>query len=261
MNGDMKKEFLTSIIAVISVLNICSFASDFRLVKDEVFDAENSAEWFNITIPAGSELKNYWQIHYTGQITPMEVSLEFPHSLMARQWVTARISNFPYDPNQFRQLQNRGIVTRGPISIRVFPLSHPITNFNSLGEMTITPARPIFDCGIPISEEAAKEIEAQKSKPTQPVQNPPFVLTDEAKSVCGIYQWQFGEGPWQVMDIRSDGTIFTYRYQDSNPSFEFDKRSSQWSMAGNHVFFGKLQFTTEGEDLIDSKGNRWERTR
>ena len=40
-----------------------------------------------------------------------------------------------------------GLVTKEPIALRLFPLSSARTNFNATGEMSVTPARPIYDYG------------------------------------------------------------------------------------------------------------------
>ena len=44
-----------------------------------------------------------------------------------------------------------GLVTKEPIALRLFPLSPPRTNFNATGVMSITPARPIFNYGTPVT--------------------------------------------------------------------------------------------------------------
>jgi hypothetical protein len=135
--------------------NRINHVQDIRVVNGQPYDVTTSKKWVSITIPAGSVLNNASGIHFTGQIQPKKVFLVFPHSKMAAQWPTVMIQNFPYNPIYFAQNSENQVVTRDLLNLRVFPLSHPSTNWTALGEMKITPARPDFDYGLPYTNKVS----------------------------------------------------------------------------------------------------------
>ena len=148
------------------VTNMAGFVQDIRVVNGQEYDVTTSKEWVSITIPTGTGLLNANQIHFTGTVHPIDINLAFRVASAVRRNVyeTVVIHNFPYDPKYFYNVSptSRGsfqasfplIQTRLPLTLRVFPLSHPSTNWNALGEMKITPARPDFDFGL---QEAAQK--------------------------------------------------------------------------------------------------------
>jgi hypothetical protein len=118
--------------------------------------------FLDVMIPAASELVNARQIHYNGEIKPISVILVFPIAKTAGRWVDAIIDHFPYDPKYFTKTytlpEREKIVLRAPLHLRVFPLTHPITNWTALGEMRITPpASPHFDYGLPTTNQITSE--------------------------------------------------------------------------------------------------------
>ena len=124
---------------------------DIRVVNGQVYDVTTSKRWVSITIPVGSRLFNADAIHFIGAIQPRKVVFQFPSERTASQvipGVPVKIDHFPYDSKYFERTRD-GILTSVPLNLRVFPLSHPTTNWTALGEMKITPARPDFDYGLP----------------------------------------------------------------------------------------------------------------
>jgi hypothetical protein len=120
-------------------------------------------------------------VSFNGVIQPQVVLFQIPAVYDFGQPNIATIKDFPYTPSFFMQgsmqfgfkSQNvsaiffdasmghnsfgntstpniiPALVTKKAIRLRVFPLSHPITNWNASGQATIIPAKPIFDYGIP----------------------------------------------------------------------------------------------------------------
>jgi hypothetical protein len=149
--------------------------TEFRMVGKMKYDV-SKPPFLDVTIPAGSELLNARVIQFKGEIKPVFVGLAFPHAKTAGQWTTATIEHFPYDPKYFTRTYGVSystglpdprngeiILLREPLHLRVFPLSHPTTNWTALGEMKITPARPVFDYGLPCTNNVSevKKTEAQ----------------------------------------------------------------------------------------------------
>ncbi len=119
-------------------------------------------------------------VSFNGVIQPQVVLFQIPAVYGFGQPTIARINNFPYTPSLFMQgsmqfgfrSQNLtdvffdasmghnsfgntshpniipALVTKQAMRLRVFPLSHPTTNWNASGKATIIPAKPIFDYGI-----------------------------------------------------------------------------------------------------------------
>jgi hypothetical protein len=74
-------------------------------------------------------------------------------------------------------------------------------------------------------------------------------------AVSGIYRFSIFEGAGKEYDLRSDGTAKAFT--ESTAGFVGSGRDTAWTMNGNIVTIGNLKFTIEGDDLIDSRGNRW----
>jgi len=126
---------------------------DLRMVNGQNYDVTTSKDWVSITIPAGTGLLDEGKIHFTGTVQPMNLTFSIPQGRYGGTFVSIR--NFPYDAKYFyKRTPITGVVTKLPLNLRVFPLSHPTTNWNALGEMKITPARPVFDYGLPCTNNA-----------------------------------------------------------------------------------------------------------
>jgi len=78
---------------------------------------------------------------------------------------------------------------------------------------------------------------------------------DKISAICGIYRFSIFEGAGREYDLRSDGTAKAFT--ESTAGFVGSGRDVAWTMNGNIVTIGNLKFTIEGDDLIDSRGNRW----
>ena len=85
------------------------------------------------------------------------------------------------------------------------------------------------------------------------------------KMVCGIYEIRLGVGvgiPINKIELRSDGTAYRSRLLGDYGEQEMNKIKSTWTLNENVATISDgMKFTIEGDDLIDSKGNRWLRTR
>src|SRR5580693_7897133 len=91
----------TAIACVVQTEAQTNESKDLRIVGGHVYDVTTSKNWVSISIPAGSCLLNAAVIHFTGEVQPRRVNLAFPHSIMAAQWPTVMIQNFPYTPIYF----------------------------------------------------------------------------------------------------------------------------------------------------------------
>ena len=80
---------------------------------------------------------------------------------------------------------------------------------------------------------------------------------DKIEAICGIYEYSQIEGAGREYDLRSDGTAIKLRESENAGFIRQGKNTEPWSLSGNMVTIGNMQFTIEGEDLIDSRGNRW----
>jgi hypothetical protein len=121
--------------------------------------------------PAGAALENAREIHYNPDAPrPRKLILQIPAIYNSIQPVKMEIRNFPYSPSYFqsgdwqigykrdtsygakdknKSVIEKGLVTKEPITLRLFPLSPARTNFNAVGAILV-PARPIFDYGTPV---------------------------------------------------------------------------------------------------------------
>jgi hypothetical protein len=77
-----------------------------------------------------------------------------------------------------------------------------------------------------------------------------------------IYEFDAGSGriPKQI-DLRSDGSGIGYDLYDY--THKLNQFTILWTLSQDDsvVWVGREPFKPEGDDLIDSKGNRWERQR
>lgn len=138
-------------------------AHEFRTVNGKVYDVTTSTQWVSITIPAGTGLLDQGKIHFMGTVQPIDVifSIRTAHNGAT----TVLIHNFPYDPKYFyKRTPYTGIETKFPLNLRAFALYKPTTNWNALGEMKITPARPVFDYGLPCTNNVS-EVQKTEAQP------------------------------------------------------------------------------------------------
>ena len=80
-------------------------------------------------------------------------------------------------------------------------------------------------------------------------------------AVAGIYEFDAGEGRMpQQMDLRSDGSGISCQIYDYDQMI--NKKAIKWSFSadGSSIWIDGHPFKPEGDDLIDSHNNRWERT-
>ena len=131
---------------------------DIRVAHGQVYDVTLSPEWKLVTIPTGTPIRG---AYFNGSIRPIQVEFHLmnpaaPNNLNAASRVT--VEHYPYDPKQFTRKniqQYSEIVTKYPQTLRLFPLGKQTTNWTALGQMTIIPARPIFDFGLPYTNTTA----------------------------------------------------------------------------------------------------------
>jgi hypothetical protein len=82
------------------------------------------------------------------------------------------------------------------------------------------------------------------------------------EAIAGIYEFDPGEGRMpEQMDLRSDGSGFAWELYDYTQ--KLNQRPVAWVLSQDNsiIWVGRNPFKPEGDDLIDSKGNRWERER
>ena len=252
--------------------------TEFRMVGKVKYDV-SQPPFISVTIPAGAALLNAASIilpgehpmlappiHFDGTIKPISVSFLLPEINNHTKNFEVSIYDFPYTPTLFKEGQLRivkpisqmtvyydtfhGLVAKSNLVLRVFPMSHPQTNYDALGRATITPAQPVFNFGLP----------SDSLKNDQPR---PLVKGDVAQMslVAGIYRFaKPNTDRTEKMDLRSDGTAQTSYYYD-NSSSPMGKQNVNWSAAAGVVTVNDLIFKIENEDLIDADGNRWLRVR
>ena len=152
----MKLKFFVALVVIADALTRRTPAQtndtkDLRKVGGEVYDVTTSKDWVSITLPAGTGLYDGRTIHFNGTVQPMDLRFTIPTGNFSPPiWVSIR--HFPYDAKYFyRRTPTSNVEIKSPLTLRVFPLSHPTTNWNALGQMTIISARPVFDYGLPSS--------------------------------------------------------------------------------------------------------------
>ena len=79
-------------------------------------------------------------------------------------------------------------------------------------------------------------------------------------SVCGVYQCDDNFVSRNQIDLRTDGTC-QFFIRTTNAGEMKSGQPVVWRMEGSAVIIGKQIFTVERFDLIDARGNRWERVR
>jgi hypothetical protein len=147
---------------------------EYRVVKNVTYDV-SKPPFISVTIPAGSALKT--SVHYAPNQTPdapiilKEAVFQIPAIYNLSRPVDMTVFDFPYTPLHFKpgtwqtgthrnpesgvinqQIPTlvNGIVTKEPISLRLF-LAHPATtNYDAMGAMKIIPAKPEFIYGTPV---------------------------------------------------------------------------------------------------------------
>jgi hypothetical protein len=80
------------------------------------------------------------------------------------------------------------------------------------------------------------------------------------EAIAGIYEFDPGEGRLpEEMDLRSDGSGIAWELY--NYTQKLNQRPIAWALSQDNstVWIGRSPFRPEGDDLIDAKGNRWER--
>lgn len=140
-----------------------NLVTEFRMVDNVKYDV-SKPPFLAVTIPVESELLDPNRLQFTGEVKPVSLDFAVPHVKPA---ITIFIKNFPYDPKYFIKTSvsappidigtgqsgpgyRDAILLRAPLYLRVFPLSHPTTNWSGFGEKKITPAQPFFDYGTPV---------------------------------------------------------------------------------------------------------------
>jgi hypothetical protein len=78
--------------------------------------------------------------------------------------------------------------------------------------------------------------------------------------VAGIYEHQSPYTDSQRLELRSDGTATLTEVVPNSESI-VRKDTYTWKTSGDGVWLGDIFLKVEGRDLIDSKGDRWFRTR
>jgi len=125
--------------------------------------------------------------------------------------------------------------------------------------MTIIPAHPVFDYGLPVTSEPAA---------LATVTNTPRIAPQLAQAnqnvrdaVAGIYEYE-RSGQTKALDFRSDGSVVSYSYSGYHSDQPYAKKTLAWTSSENSISVtdAGLSFRPEGVDLIDAQGNRWIRT-
>ncbi len=264
--------------------HVMAQTTEFRVVKGKNYDVNNfSGMEKTITIPAGNGLENtremsaiydnrphpraFPPIHFDGTIKPIHVGFILPEMNSHTRNVLVSIDNFPYTPDWFKKGQLRivepvtqltihydvfrGLVAKSNLVFRVFPLypSYSRTNYDALGHATISiiPAHPIFDYGLPASAVTNED-------------HLKLVIKGDAAQmslVAGIYQFSRPDaGRTDKMDLRSDGTAQTWFFYGDGET-RLGKKNVKWSAAGGLAVIDNSTFKIEGDDLIDASANRW----
>ena len=165
------------LVLVLSAIIAHAQTNEFRLIGGVKSDI-TSPGWIHVAIPAGTALQNQAFLHFDGAVKPQMVRFQMPAVYNLGKPVIMTVYNFPYTPSLFRsgQVQTSitvqperdilhingkttmtsvpviglGLVLNKPLDLTVWALSHPITNYDAVGNARITPARPEFDFGIPV---------------------------------------------------------------------------------------------------------------
>jgi hypothetical protein len=253
-----------------SITGIAEGGIEYRMVQNVKYDV-SKPPFFTMVIPAGSVLMNPDTIHFTGEIKPIEVMLR-PAPVTAVTPVI-RIAHFPYDPKLFKKANPayNSIVTAVPLNLRVFPLAHPTTNWNALGEKKITPHLNFVDYGLPLTSKVEKPMTSAQNeeianKAALANVNPEQDAEQQYAhaTLAGVYKWRptkkfLKEHDWpggdqtEVLDLHPDGTAFTYALFD-NSKDQQSKKKWRWTAdiqgsSGNSGYVIKVFAGYSIEDL------------
>jgi hypothetical protein len=168
--------------------------NELRVVDGQVMDA-GGPNWKTIVIPENSGLLNDSVLSFDGTIKPQKVMFQIPAIYNFSKPTIVTVNNLPYSPTMFRQGQIQtgvrevpfrdiqvnsaygnqwkmasepqfrgGLILNHKLVLHVYQQSSPRTNYNAVGAMTIIPAAPIFDCGLPFTNRTT-EAQTGATKP------------------------------------------------------------------------------------------------
>ena len=164
------------VISTFVALGQTNSAVEYRVVKNVTYDV-SKPPFISVTIPAGSALVNSSRIHYAPNQSPdaptivKTADFQIPAIYNLGKPVHMMIFDFPYSPSHFKRgtwqrgiirnpdsgIRNEripeladGLLTKEPITLRLFQAHPAITNYDALGAMKIIPARPEFIYGTPV---------------------------------------------------------------------------------------------------------------
>lgn len=188
------KAFILAALATVSASQATgqtNSLSEFRIVNGKIYDVNKSPQWKTIEIPKGAAIRNSEQswpsaslavakkLSFDGTIRPQTVVFQIPGVYGPTKPIYAVIFNYPYSPTDFVSGTYKeeivhgltseivpGIIVPKSFQIRVFQASKATTNWDALGRVTIIPARPEFDYGLP-----ATNAPAQPELPQEPELN------------------------------------------------------------------------------------------
>ena len=82
-------------------------------------------------------------------------------------------------------------------------------------------------------------------------------------TIAGIYEYETPTGETSVLDFRADGSVKVYWYYSYHSETPYGGRMSTWAFSGDLIYVDGVSggFKPDGDDLIDSAGSRWVRTR
>ena len=147
-------------------------ATEFRMIGSVKYDV-SKPPFISVRIPAGAALVNEKTLNYNPASPAVVLELQTPAIYNGPRPVRMSIAGFPYSPAYFRdgywqtgytsqhkfgtvnQMETvpkveSGLVTKASMTLRLFPLSPPRTNYTATGAMIIIPAQPRFTYGTPV---------------------------------------------------------------------------------------------------------------
>src|ERR1035437_652471 len=156
----MKTMFVLLLIVAALTVSAQTNSAEYRMIGSVKYDA-SKPPFITVTIPAGAALANERFLNYKGPASPaVNLELQTPAVYNFNRPIKMTVAGFPYSPAYFRQgywqtgyttqlkfgnanqvekgpkIEN-GLVTKSPMTLRLFPLSHPRTNYTATGPMTI----------------------------------------------------------------------------------------------------------------------------
>jgi hypothetical protein len=117
----------------------------------------------------------------------------------------------------------------------------------------------------PPAIEKEQSIQQKSSDAPEPPEDAVDPLAEATKAASGIYEYDlpYNQGYWQL-DLRSDKTgIFYEKFMSGNDSKQ--PMNVNWKFSTDNlkvgdnlnIKIGSAIYKIEGDDLIDSNGNRW----